>query len=366
MNRRKFLELGLRTIAATGLELILAGCTTPRIEITNYRCFRTKAIKSLFKTDFPIKKYPILLEITLVEDLTKSIEKEVYDLFGKVAKKSSRSGESLVYKDKTLDQPRKIYLEGRTFFFIDGEKELYVNSDSSGVVKVVLTPDYKSSNEIPINLNDIVDKEMESTLIQNAKITDAEIAMVNTWQVMESKVTHEAKGITTVTRTSLIPGVAKIKILTISKRKLEGLLEDLKTKGFNNNIWATKLYLKDIDSRTELSEVKLKIKGEDIPEYRSTKNVFTAFKGELLENIKGMHIGEHIKDYVGNVERSFISDNEGEIQLPVYLNGTYHIELTHPKYHFVKQTIRFDTQQPKEILMSELGTKVRVEILDKK
>lgn len=63
---------------------------------------------------------------------------------------------------------------------------------------------------------------------------------------------------------------------------------------------------------------------------------------------------------------STTSGDDGSIVFSVYVPCTMELEITHPKYYFAKQAISFTEESlEKTIYMAELGTKMRVRVVDR-
>lgn len=363
IGRREFLGLAL----SGGLGLLINSCATT-ITKTEYDKYYEIRVKD-FSTDKPSpkKEYPLELRISLLEDLEIYRSENSYH-----SEEKYREGDYFmsvggfgVVKTETGKIPQKDRLvrlsqEDESYFLINNRYSwAKVQPDSGGVVKVSLTPNYSSKNKIAINVNDIINEGVVNSILRKATITSAKIMVEGKIIVTRTK-EFESDG----SKTSL-----PLDILTIEKYGLEQILSEFLSSGFNSYIKTFTLYLRDIDSRVDLPEVKLKIKGENIPNQPQHNQDFARlFKGDLLKYVESLSIGSQFKDYVKNEEITFVSGDSGKIQIPVYLGAQYSIELIHPKYNFAQEKITFDTRTPNEIpiLMSELGTKVRLEILKNK
>lgn len=144
---------------------------------------------------------------------------------------------------------------------------------------------------------------------------------------------------------------------TISPEAVYSAAGSLISKMINDNIKTVTISVKDYDSHAAVNSgtVKARIKA---PEVQYLLQPY--FKEPLMDWAE-----DQISYYNnGEVEQTFGDD--GQVFLSLYLPSHVEIEVIHPKYFFVKESMSFSLDNTRKTLyMSEKGQKMRVRIVDR-
>lgn len=148
-----------------------------------------------------------------------------------------------------------------------------------------------------------------------------------------------------------------IKLYEVSQGAIDSTLEDFINTNINSKIKDVTIKLRDIDSHIPIESASMEIKS-NAPEKRRLAQEY--FEGGLLS-----WANSKIDDYVTR-ESVKQFDETGVLRFKVYLPSSIDTEITHKSYNFSEQNLKFeDDKLAKTIFMSELGSKVRVKVVNK-